>query len=142
MAKKKESDQASEPIPTSPKEKPGGRTIANWKQDVFARLPNGTNQEIADAVNAIARDNNKDYLATAEMVQKWKDDAGKEPGAKKMRGEAAPRQEPTLTDLLLVKEAGTTLDAETIQTVADLAAKVGGLDNLRRCLEALAKLAG
>ena len=96
---------------------------------------------VAGRINAYAAEAAYDYTTsdTGSEIQAW---AQKQSGEKRARASAPARSEPTLSDLLAVKEAAGSLDGETVKRVAELAAQVGGLDNLRRCLEALDKLKG
>jgi hypothetical protein len=50
----------------------GGRTIARWKQAVFAEMPEGTDQQIADRINQIAREEGYDYSCSADAVARWR----------------------------------------------------------------------
>ena len=94
------------------------------------------------AERAYAAEAGYDYKATAEMVAKWKAEDGKEP-RQRTKGEPAAKTEPTLTDLLRVKElVGNDAEgfAAKVKEVVEIADGVGGLKVLHQCLEALAKL--
>ncbi len=79
-------------------------------------------------------------MPTAEQAAKWRADDSSEPRRKR---DTATKTEPTLTDLLRVKElVGDDAEGFTKQ-VAELVRisnEVGGLKVLHQCLEALAKL--
>ena len=140
MAKKKEQETTAPN--NAVKEKPGGRQIGSWFADAASQ--GGTDAEIAERINAMAQDANKDYQATVEKVADWraKQSGGKPPA--RARSNPQPtlfeRRTPTLDDLMKVKEAANGIDAKTVAQVATLAKDVGGLDNLMACLSALERL--
>ena len=136
MAKSKASGASAD------RKKPGGRSVGNWRAAALNELGGtASDQALADRVNSYAREMDLDYATTAEEISEWrrKQQRG---GQSRQRPESTGRAEPTLSDLLAVKEAGANLDRETIQAVADLARRVGGLENLRRCIKALEDLQG
>ncbi len=122
------------------RKKPGGRSVGNWRTAALSELGGtASDQAIAEKVNACARELDLDYTTTAEEISEWRRKQHKG-GQARQRAEPTGKSEPTLSDLLAVKDAREKLDRETIQAVTALAGRVGGLENLRRCIEALEKL--
>src|SRR5262245_13229299 len=59
------------------KKRPGtkrisGGPIRSWRKKAFEELPGGSNQEIADRVSALAKEEGFDWAATADQVAKWR----------------------------------------------------------------------
>jgi hypothetical protein len=50
----------------------GGRTIARWKQQVFAELPEGNDQQIAERMNQIAHEEGYDYRCSPAAIARWR----------------------------------------------------------------------
>jgi hypothetical protein len=128
---------------TIEKKKPGGRTVGNWRAAALAELgETATADQIADKINAYAGDSPFDYTTTADEVKAWRAKGNSTPRSRGTDTTQAKR-EPTLSDLLAVKEKigedGKGL-MEAIRLVSDLSEEVGGLDMLRRCVDALEKL--
>jgi hypothetical protein len=128
---------------TIEKKKPGGRTVGNWRVAALAELGEiATPDEIAAKINAYAGDSPFDYTTTGDEVKAWRATGKSRPRTRGTETTQAKR-EPTLSDLLAVKERigadGRGL-VEAIRLVSDLSDEVGGLDILRRCVDALEKL--
>ena len=62
--------------------RPGGRTIARWKQQVFGELPQGNDQEIAERMNQVAVEEGYDYKCSPAAIARWRqaDAAARKPG--------------------------------------------------------------
>jgi hypothetical protein len=49
-----------------------GGHIRSWRKKAFEELPTGSDQEIADRVNALAKAEGFDWAATPDQVAKWR----------------------------------------------------------------------
>ncbi len=81
MAKKREDYDTDQPETTSAStpgqdgdelRRAGGRTIARWKQAVFKEMPAGSDEQIAERLTQLARQEGFDYTCTPEAVARWR----------------------------------------------------------------------
>jgi hypothetical protein len=49
-----------------------GGHIRSWRKKAFEELPGGSDEEIADRVTALAREEGFDWAATPDQVAKWR----------------------------------------------------------------------
>lgn len=61
--------------------KPGGRTIGRWKVLARQELPEGTDEQVAAAVNRMAKEEGFAYSCDAALAAKWREADAKQPPA-------------------------------------------------------------
>jgi|SRR6516162_145752 hypothetical protein len=103
----------------------GGRTIAAWK--AAAGFPHGSDENIANRINQLAKEGGYAYECSAATVAKWRNTGGKAKASKPARS----RPQPTATPVSRQSNEG-----EGIVVLRQLV-KLLGRDGVKRLVDGL-----
>jgi hypothetical protein len=59
-----------------------GGHIRSWRKKAFEEMPTGSDQEVADRVTALAKEEGFDWTATPDQVARWRSAPAAKPGRK------------------------------------------------------------